>query len=142
MHDPTASGNDYFKCDFCHQPWSEDRPMIEGHKGSLVCKHCLNAAYTTVVHMTMGVPGTKGPLKDIPAQGPACTMCLERREELYWQSPIVDDALICRRCIRQAVTGLERDPDYNYARPAPPPGAEPASVNDNEDEHEDDEHDH
>ncbi|MBX9737306.1 MAG: hypothetical protein K2X32_10315 [Phycisphaerales bacterium] len=125
MHDERCEGNDYFKCDFCLQSWSEDRPMIEGHKGSLVCCKCLTAAYADVVYAGQGVMGVAGPLKEMMGQGPGCTMCLERRAELYWQSPVVDDALICRRCLRQAVTALESDPDFGYTRPPAPAGMSP-----------------
>ena len=124
MHDERCEGNDYFKCDYCLQSWSEDRPMIEGHKGSLVCAKCLSAAYVAIVYAGQGEMGVAGPLKDVDAThaGPGCTMCLERRAELYWRSPLVDEAFICRRCVRQSVTALEGDPDFGYTRPAAPAG--------------------
>lgn len=122
MHDPTAEGNDFFKCDFCRSPWAEDRPMIEGHMGALICSKCLSAAYVEVIYSKHGVTGLRGPLMEKPAPGPACTMCRERRPELYWQSPLVEEALCCRRCIRQSATALESDPDFGYTRPAAPAG--------------------
>jgi len=139
MHDERCEGNDYFKCDYCLRSWSEDRPMIEGHKGSLVCAKCLSAAYVEVVNAGQGVMGTVGPLKDVDAGHPApgCMMCLERRGELYWQSPVVDEALICRRCIRQSVTALESDPDFGYTRPAAPAGMVVSPEDAREDEDDD-----
>lgn len=126
MHDTTAEGNDYFKCDFCMRSWAEDRPMVEGHKGSLVCSKCLSAAYASVVLSEVGVQGIKGPLMETPAEGPACVMCLERRAELYWQSPLIEGAFLCRRCMRQGVVQLERDPDFGYVRPGAGEGGDAA----------------
>ncbi|CAN5678395.1 hypothetical protein BH11PLA1_BH11PLA1_23320 [soil metagenome] len=123
MHDESAAGNDYFKCDFCRRSWSDDLPMVEGHKGSLICARCVSAAYTQIIHLRDGEQGVKGPLKSVEADGPACTMCLERRAELYWRSPMYPEEAACRRCLRQAAGALEQDPDFGWKRPLPPPGA-------------------
>ncbi|MEC9373745.1 MAG: ClpX C4-type zinc finger protein, partial [Planctomycetota bacterium] len=71
MHDPTASGNDFFKCDFCRRGWSEERPMIEGHQGSLICGPCMSAAF---VDMAAGEQRAEA--------GYTCTMCLEERKDI------------------------------------------------------------
>jgi hypothetical protein len=114
MHDPTAEGVEFFKCDFCRKPWAEDRPMVEGHQGHLVCARCLTTAYLDVVHLGGG--------HDLAKSG--CTMCLEQRPEQHWASPLFPDARICRRCIKQSATTLEKDPDSGWRRPAPQgPGA-------------------
>lgn len=114
MHDPAATGTDMFVCDFCSRPWADDRPMVEGHRGSLVCAGCLSAAYTEVALLKAGVPGPT------PADGPgapACTMCLERRPEPHWVSPIRPEARVCRRCIKQSATTMEKDPETGWKRP-------------------------
>lgn len=111
MHDTAAEGNDFFKCDFCRKPWAEGRPMVEGHKGSLVCGSCLTLAFDEVWNRAGGeqVPFT-------------CRMCLEHRDDPFWVSPAFPDAGICKRCIKQAVVMLERDSDAGWERPAPRKG--------------------
>ncbi len=113
MHDTNAEGNEFFKCDFCHSPWAEDRPMVEGHQGSLICSRCLSAAYVEVVHMAGGVKRL----------GAKCVMCLEERQEPQWQSPLVETAFICKRCVKQSTGTLEHDEESGWKRPAPPAGA-------------------
>lgn len=110
MHDPTCQGNDYFKCDFCRRGWSDDRPMVEGHQGSLVCAACLTIAYTEVWLLGGGA-------EHAAAQ---CAMCLETRDEAKWASPIHPESLVCKRCIKQSAVMLERDEDYHWKRPAQP----------------------
>ena len=106
MHDESAEGNEFFKCDFCRKPWAEDRPMVEGHQGSLVCASCLTVAYTELV-----VNGEASTIKH------KCTMCLEERDQPEWRSPMFEDSLICLRCIKQAATTLEKDPECGWKRP-------------------------
>ena len=111
MYRPGANPDDIrmedVLCDFCHKPWREDVPMIEGHRGAVVCGQCLTLAWTDVV---LGNQSTAPP-------GSTCRMCLETRDENAWQSPAHPDAVICRRCIKQSGVTLERDPDFNWQRP-------------------------
>lgn len=115
MHDPAAQGSEFFKCDFCRRAWAEDRPMVEGHQGSLICSGCLTAAFVEVINSKGGVARSDDHEK--------CTMCLETRDDPHWRSPMFETALICRRCIRQSAQAMSKDPDSNWKRPAPPPGA-------------------
>jgi hypothetical protein len=110
MHDPSCEGNDFFKCDFCRRGWSEDRPMVEGHRGSLICTRCLTSAYIDVVHNAQGdnLRKTK------------CAMCLNEADEPQWQSPMFEESHICRRCIKQSTVMFERDPESNWKRPEKP----------------------
>jgi len=110
MHDTTAQGNEYFKCDFCRKPWAEERPMVEGHRGSLICADCLTVAYTQVFLASAGTPRPEGAV---------CTLCLEPRDAMYWTSPLYEEARVCKRCINQAAVTLERDPDHPWKRPSP-----------------------
>jgi hypothetical protein len=107
MHDPSAEGNDFFKCDFCLVGWSDENPMVGGHQGSLICARCLTAAYGSVVHS--GSP----PLPD----GGSCTMCLEDRTDPCWRSTDQTQAVVCLRCIKQAARVLEKDADLGWKRP-------------------------
>lgn len=95
-------------CDFCDARF-EDAPMIEGHQGSLLCGKCLGAAWVELAVLKGGVEH----------RGEKCTMCLENRDEPLWRSPL-NDAAVCIRCVRMAATAMERDPDTDWKRPAPP----------------------
>jgi hypothetical protein len=109
MHDPSKSGNEFFLCDFCRRHWDPDRPMVEGHQGSLICGSCLTLAYACVINLNQG---------QTPGPGVRCVMCLEERPEPFWTSPLHPEARVCARCIRQAAGALSRDPDSGWSRPA------------------------
>lgn len=111
MHDAGATGNEFFKCDFCRRAWAEDLPMVEGHKGSLICAECLETACREVLVLGAGTPHESVS---------ACAMCLLHREETYWAPAGGEGACVCRWCIDRAATMLEKDPDYNWTRPARP----------------------
>ncbi|MEE9130523.1 MAG: hypothetical protein V3T84_10940 [Phycisphaerales bacterium] len=103
-------------CDFCQREWTEDVPMLEGHHGSCICGNCLSVAYVDVV-----LNGTDTAPDEYP-----CPMCLEttedrasmdRGEEGGWQSPLRDEAVICKRCIDLAATALNKDKDSGWTKP-------------------------
>lgn len=123
MHDETSTGNDFFRCDFCLRGWREDLPMVEGHKGSLICMECLSAACQRVAVERNGVPHE---------QITGCTLCLQHREMPYWQRADYDHdapgaaelahaqlgpAAICEQCIVQCAGMMEKDPETNWVRP-------------------------
>ncbi|MAD19479.1 MAG: hypothetical protein CMJ52_04565 [Planctomycetaceae bacterium] len=58
--------------------------------------------------------------EDDVVSGPAwvCTMCLEPRRDPAFRSPVREEALVCRRCIRLAGRALARDPDHDWTRPS------------------------
>ncbi len=125
MHDHSVQGNDFFKCDFCHKPWADDRPMVEGHQGALICSQCLTPAYVDIVHAGGG--------KELVEA--KCSLCLEARPEAKWASPLFPETIACRRCIKQCAGVLEHDEDHNWKRPAAGPGAlAPTTEDDHEDE--------
>ncbi len=109
MHDSSAQGNDYFKCDFCRRAWADDRPMVEGHQGSLICAACLTPAYAEVVNAGGGTA--------LPP-GAVCALCLEHREERCWESPLFPGTFACRRCVNQSARILEKDAESGWKRPA------------------------
>lgn len=112
-----------FLCDFCLRTWAEDRPMVEGHRGRLICAECLGEAFDALWNRKSGEAG-----------GGECALCLEKRQEASWRprvwppnvpEGVTIDAtavpLACKRCVKQSVVMLERDPDYGWKRPAPSP---------------------
>jgi len=108
MHDESAEGNDFFKCDFCRRSWAEDRPMVEGHRGSLICGQCLTVAYTEVVVQAVG--------SAVPPDA-TCRMCLEHREGLHWTSPLHETEHICLRCIKQSAGVMVKDKESGWKKP-------------------------
>lgn len=112
MQDTNDQGEIAFRCDYCRTQWDEKRPMVEGHRGSLICGSCLSIAYTELVHLTSGC---------VPDRKDACLLCLENgRDELHWASPIDETVIACRRCIKQSAGVLHKDPDSPWKKPADP----------------------
>jgi len=96
-------------CDYCARQWDPEGTelMIEGHQGSLICLKCLNTAFASVVLHSGGTENS----------GKTCAMCLEERDQPEWASPIEESKRICLRCIKQAATALEKDPESGWKRP-------------------------
>ncbi len=110
MHTTDAAGQLLrSSCDFCGRDWlpDGDQIMIEGHQGSLICTKCLSAAYRAIVLEQLGAD----------LRGGKCRMCLESRQQPLWQSPVDAEALCCLRCMKQAATALEKDPETGWTRP-------------------------
>ncbi len=108
MHDIAADGNEYFKCDFCREVWAEDRPMVEGHRGSLICSHCLTVAYSTVWLAKAGVT---------VSETSTCALCLEHHETPHWDSPLYPGTYACKRCINQSARILQKDVESGWKIP-------------------------
>jgi len=112
MHETNAAGELVFKCDFCTMAWDENRQMVEGHRGSLICSQCLSIAFTEVVHLDSGY---------LPTPKEVCILCLETgRDGFHWQSPLDSSVLACRRCIKQSAGVLHKDPETDWKKPADP----------------------
>jgi len=111
MHRPNADPADMqvsdFLCDFCGRAWDGAFPLVEGHQGSLICGSCLTVAWTEVVIQGL----------DAAPKGATCTLCLEERDDPCWSSP-VRDAIVCRRCVKQAAGRLHKDPDWDWTKPS------------------------
>ena len=122
MHRPGADPDNMqmtdILCDFCHTAWTEERAFVEGHRGSCVCGHCLSIAYAEVMHHKLG---------DAPNEGEGCVLCLEvGRDERHWRSPVTD-ALVCKRCLKQAAGALHKDKDIAWTKPKEPDADDSAS---------------
>ena len=99
-----------FSCDFCASEWVADLPMVEGHKGSLICGACLREACRRVLVRGESTAGA----------GYACTLCLLTKSEPAWESPSRGGAVICHWCINKSAGMLEKDPDFGWKRPEAP----------------------
>ncbi|MCB9845477.1 MAG: hypothetical protein H6811_05790 [Phycisphaeraceae bacterium] len=108
MHDPSAEGNDYFRCDFCGSGWSEQRPMVEGHRGSLICAPCLRLAYASVMLRGEGIG---------PRAGIGCVLCLRTVDGPHWVGPHDESVVACRECIERSARVLEKDAESGWTRP-------------------------
>lgn len=97
-----------FICDFCHSSWSEDRPMIEGHRGSLICGPCLSMACREVLVASGGAEARNGV---------GCALCLQTNPVKHWVSPIDDGVVACRECIERSARLLSRDKDSGWRQP-------------------------
>jgi hypothetical protein len=106
--DPDNMMPEDFLCDFCGACWSRERPMVEGHRGSLICGTCLGVAYTRLWLDLAGEP------LSVDA---TCTMCLVNNGDPVWRAPVRPEAVICKRCAKQSAVMLERDPDSGWTRP-------------------------
>ena len=96
-------------CDFCGTDWDEVMPMIEGHRGSVLCLECMKLA---LEHAQAG------------SEGLSCTMCLRELPAYVprWsQQPPPDranqDAVLCRDCLDQAINAFGKDPDVPWEKP-------------------------
>ncbi len=113
MHEANADGSISFACDFCGRAWDGAGPMVEGHRGSLICGDCLRVAFSEVVLLEGGEPSPE-----------PCVMCLEVRKDRVWASPAREDVRICRRCANQSARVLAKDKEMGWALPQGP--AKPA----------------
>jgi len=96
-------------CDYCGTDWDQVRPMMEGHKGSVICLACVDSAV--------------GAIK-AQAGEYNCTLC--QRNQLPQDLPrwrpasqpgANPDAIVCRECLDQAVRTFDRDPDVDWSKP-------------------------
>ncbi|MBS0198011.1 MAG: hypothetical protein JSR77_14740 [Planctomycetes bacterium] len=107
MHDTDAQGNEFFKCDFCRRAWAEELPMVEGHKGSLICGDCLREAFTKLV-VESGGETVPDPV--------TCALCLLHQEGKHWWKQ-EGGAVACRRCVNQSARILAKDKESGWVLP-------------------------
>jgi len=100
-----------FLCDYCGNHWAPDRPMVEGHRGSLLCGSCLTLAYTQVIVQKAGV---------VTQPAVTCSLCLEHHDTLHWQGPAAGGPVACERCIQNSARMMEKDRDTTWSRPQAP----------------------
>lgn len=95
-----------FLCDYCGSVWTEELPMVEGHKGSLICGVCLREAYRRVVLLN----------ENSGEEGYSCALCLLTKSEPAWRSPSTG-ATACTWCIKKSAGMLAKDPDLGWKKP-------------------------
>ena len=101
-------GGIVISCDFCGVDWDEVIPMIEGHRGSVLCLTCLKQAMGSAV-----------PAKEAYD----CALCLSNKpgETKCWIHPGAEpspglnaEAKLCWDCMRLAAKGFHKDPDVDF----------------------------
>ena len=93
-------------CDFCSEAaWAAGSPCIEGHRGSVICGKCLSVAFVSIVTC------------EVEEQEAECVMCLEKRTTQIWKG-LREEAIICRRCVKQSSGVLQKSPDYDWSKPS------------------------
>lgn len=95
-------------CDFCGVDWDEVKPMLEGHKGSVMCLDCLRRALDEAG----------------PAEEPfTCTLGLTEHDagKLCWRHPAPEpspglnaDAVAAWQHIRLAAKTFQKDKDIDF----------------------------
>ena len=130
MHRDGANPNDMsmddILCDFCAQPWTHERFMVEGHRGSCICANCLTIAYADLVYAKHTA--------DLEHRE-TCSLCLERHDERrYYRSPLREEALACSTCVKRAAGVLHKDKDTPWTKPPAPANApaDPTTTEDDE----------
>ncbi len=110
----TEAGFIIISCDFCGVDWDEVIPMIEGHRGSVLCLSCMK---TALDHLTT----TESPF--------ACCMCLRELpgDKPHWRPQRDPEAallpganllaVVCESCLNQASGTFSKDPDVDWKRP-------------------------
>lgn len=110
MHRPGTNPDDVqledILCDFCGvAAWSQGRPCVEGHHGSIICGSCLSVAWVELVNLGGGTEG--------PAQ---CALCLVERDGPVWTGAR-GEAFACRRCVKQSAGVLHKSTDWDWRKP-------------------------
>src|SRR5215471_13883877 len=89
-------------CDFCATDWNGAAPVIEGHRGSIICLECLKRALGEMKH-------GEGKFN--------CVLCL--REGIAenvdrWEHQNRPGVFACKSCVLQAADVFDRDPDVEW----------------------------
>src|SRR5215468_443404 len=89
-------------CDFCAIDWDGSSPVIEGHRGSIICLECLKIA----------LDGLEPAASDYQ-----CVLCL--RESIpstlpRWSHRNRPSTCACRNCVHQAAEVFDADPDIPW----------------------------
>lgn len=88
-------------CDYCETDWDEIKPMVEGHRGSVLCLECLKFAVVMAAPIDEAFD---------------CNLCQLTKDagEVGWRHPDHGDAAVCIDCIMQAAGAFTKDPDVDW----------------------------
>ena len=94
-------------CDFCGTDWDQVSPMVEGHRGAVICLACAKLA----------LAGENTSPDDF-----TCTLCLgpQTAGEGWWRSddpPAAAnaDAAVCASCIQQVAEAFDKDRSVDFS---------------------------
>jgi hypothetical protein len=96
-----------FLCDFCGNHWTDHRPMVEGHRGALICGPCLSIAWTMVIRNNAG---------ELVPEVVTCVLCLQHQDTPHWKG-FRENTWACTKCIRQSAAILQKDPESGWKKP-------------------------
>lgn len=95
-------------CDYCSLDWrpyqpDSTNPMIEGHRGSVICLSCVKTALGEV---------------NVGAGEYDCALCVREQlpETLPRWSGKRAEAVLCRDCLNQAAGAFSKDPDVDWRK--------------------------
>ena len=102
-------GSLIISCDFCRTDWDGVSPVIEGHRGAIICLECLKLALDSLI---TGDSTYK------------CVLCL--RDPLpatlaRFSHSASPTTYACRDCIHQTADVFDRDSDIDWQWTARPP---------------------
>lgn len=106
--DPEQMTAEDFLCDFCRRCWAPQRPMVEGHRGSLICGECLADAHRALVLRKEGRPAQPGE---------TCVLCLTEQAVCWRATRIEGGPVACLTCVKRSGAILEKDPESGWKRP-------------------------
>lgn len=91
-------------CDFCGTDWDQVKPMVEGHRGSVLCLECLKLALEATAAMSDDF---------------ACTLCLGSQPAGTngWCPAVAGanaEAAICGECMQQAAEAFGKDRGVDF----------------------------
>src|SRR4030095_9584123 len=86
-------------CDFCGTDWDGVSPVIEGHRGSIICLECMKATPDGMQSGREPFTWVLGRREPIPAS-------VER-----WNHANHAQTYACKSCVHQAAEVFDKDPD-------------------------------
>lgn len=89
-------------CDFCATDWDGASPVIEGHRGSIICLECLKLAIESLA------------TADSPFKCPLCLRDAIPASVARYSHPNRPTTFACQSCIYQTADVFDKDPDINW----------------------------
>lgn len=92
-------GGIVISCDFCGADWDEVKPMIEGHRGSVLCLECLKLARPKLAPSDTAFE---------------CRLCIQEKPAgtMSWSGTAIGGApaaRVCKPCVEQATRAFTKE---------------------------------